>query len=76
MSETSEDPLARAGIRVSGFVDSADKSNDTAPLDSEFKDTAVPIGDLTSEMVSELVAAFCRDTRFNVVRSVGIVRHI
>ncbi len=62
MTESSEDLLARAGIRIAGFVDSADRSNDTPSLDPEFKDT-VPIGDLTSEMVSELVSAFCRDTR-------------
>jgi hypothetical protein len=62
MSESSEDMLARAGIRIAGFVDNADRSNDAPPIEPEFKDT-VPIGDLTSEMVSELVSAFCRDTR-------------
>jgi hypothetical protein len=62
MSESSEDLLARAGIRIAGFVDNADRSNDAPTFDAEFKDT-VPIGDLSSEMVSELVTAFCRDTR-------------
>ena len=65
--ESSDDLLARAGIRTAGFVDSAsaDRSNDAASLDTEFKDT-IPIGDLTSEMVSELVSAFCRDTRLEL----------
>ena len=67
----SEDLLARAGIRIAGFVESADRSNEASTLDPEFKDT-VPIGDLTSEMVSELVSAFCRDTRLNLSRNIVI----
>ena len=60
---STEDILARAGIRIAGYVDSDDRSAAPAPLpEPEFKDTA-PVGDLSAEMVSELVSAFCRDTR-------------
>ena len=59
---STEDMLARAGIRVAGFVESDDRPNSASVPEPEYKDT-VPIGDLSAEMVSDLVAAFCRDTR-------------
>jgi hypothetical protein len=57
-----EELLARAGMKIAGIVESDEKSNDASAPDPEFKDT-VPVGDLSTEMVGELVAAFCRDTR-------------
>jgi hypothetical protein len=62
MSDPTDDALARAGIRIAGFVSNDDISNSQYVSEAEFKDT-VPIGELSSDMVTELVSAFCRDTR-------------
>lgn len=70
---STEDLLARAGIKIAGFVESDERSNTASAPDPEFKDT-VPVGDLSSEMVGELVSAFCRDTRsYNICWVLGVM---